>query len=126
MQSELKPCPFCRAQPTVLVEENTACWYVECDCEAQGPNEATGEQAIAAWNARASDAEITRLTEALRATEEREKGLREALIRAESDLHLIALDSSIRFRLQQDVKRARDNCSTALGSAKPSQEPSHD
>jgi len=63
-------------------------------------------------------AEITRLTEALRDAEEQKKALREALIRAESDLHLIALDSSIRFRLQQDVKRARDNCSAALGSAK--------
>lgn len=35
---------------------------------------------MAAWNARASDAVITRLTEALRAAEEREKALREALV----------------------------------------------
>ena len=34
---------------------------------------------MAAWNARASDAEITRLTEALRAAEEREKALLSAL-----------------------------------------------
>lgn len=32
---------------------------------------------IAAWNTRASDAEIARLTEALRAAEKREKALRE-------------------------------------------------
>ena len=70
MQSEFKPCPFCGAQSTVLVEENAACWHVECDCEAQGPNEGTGEQAITAWNTRASDAEITRLTEALRVADE--------------------------------------------------------
>lgn len=36
----------------------------------------TPEEAITAWNARASDAEITRLTEALRAAEERENALR--------------------------------------------------
>ena len=53
MNSEtLKPCPFCGAQPTAITEENTACWYVECDCEAQGPHENTGTTAIAAWNTR--------------------------------------------------------------------------
>ena len=54
MTEQIKPCPFCGSQPTILTEENTACWYVECDCEAQGPHESTSEQAITAWNTRAA------------------------------------------------------------------------
>ena len=54
MSEQIKPCPFCGSQPTILTEENTACWYVECDCEAQGPHESTSEQAITAWNTRAA------------------------------------------------------------------------
>lgn len=38
---------------------------------------------MAAWNARASDAEITRLTKALRDAEEREKGLVRLVERAQ-------------------------------------------
>lgn len=43
--------------------------------------------------------------------------LEAALTRAESDFHLIALDSTISYRLQGDAKRARDNCRAALSSA---------
>ena len=50
--------------------------------------------------------------EALEAENER---LRGALIGAESDFHLVALESCITVRVQQDAKRARDNCRAALG-----------
>jgi len=52
---------------------------VDQDVHGQSDLAALEAEAIAAWNTRASDAEITRLTEALRAAEEREKALREAL-----------------------------------------------
>lgn len=89
MQSELKPCPFCGGEaeyhsdkgPTGEVYAWVGCnqcdaMSVHCDVRSMQPEET---HPIEAWNARASDAEITRLTEALRAAEEREKGLREAL-----------------------------------------------
>lgn len=81
MQSELKPCPFCGwATGLSVFDSGELPYWVECpDCCAQGAPEGTKVEAITAWNTRASDAEITRLTEALRAAEEREKGLREAL-----------------------------------------------
>lgn len=51
--------------------------------------------AIAAWNTRASDAEITRLTEALRAAEERETALREALFNATALIgHSVPMDTT--------------------------------
>lgn len=82
MQSELKPCPFCGGD--AYIDDDTMGHSVVCckniECRAQGPFRPTDDEAIAAWNTRASDAEITRLTEALRAAEEREKGLREALV----------------------------------------------
>lgn len=81
MQSDLKPCAFCGwATGLSVFDGGDQPYWVECpDCCAQGSPEETKAGAIAAWNARASDAEMTRLTEALRAAEEREKGLREAL-----------------------------------------------
>ena len=40
-----------------------------------------------------------------------------SLIRAESDLHLIALDGGIGFILQKNAKLARDNIRAALGAS---------
>lgn len=78
MQSELKPCPFCGwATGLSVFDGGDQPYWVECpDCCAQGSPEETKAEAITAWNTRASDAEITRLTEALRAADEREKALR--------------------------------------------------
>ena len=86
MQSELKPCPFCSEQCATLAINQGDKWaHYEPSClEVRtgydlSDDAAWRAEAIAAWNTRASDAEITRLTEALRAAEEREKALREAL-----------------------------------------------
>ena len=89
MQSDLKMCPFCGSDgeyhsdkgPTGEVYAWVGCnqcdaMSVHCDVRSMQPEET---HPIDAWNTRASDAEITRLTEALRAAEEREKALREAL-----------------------------------------------
>lgn len=89
MQSDLKMCPFCGGDgeyhsdkgPTGEVYAWVGCnqcdaMSVHCDVRSMQPEET---HPIDAWNNRASDAEITRLTEALRKAEEREKALREAL-----------------------------------------------
>lgn len=89
MQSELKPCPFCGGKPEYHSDKGPTgevyAWVgcnqcdamsVHCDVRSMQPEET---HPIEAWNTRASDAENTRLAEALRAAEEREKGLREAL-----------------------------------------------
>jgi len=57
---------------------------------------------------------LTELQARLDALEAENARLREALIRAESDFHLIALDSGIRAVLQQNAKLAREQCRAAL------------
>lgn len=62
MQSELKPCPFCGA-PDIDpdAEDDNGRFYVCCmNCWATASHYETKADAIAAWNTRASDAEITR------------------------------------------------------------------
>lgn len=94
MQSELKPCAHCGSSD-IEDRESVSDYYVACrNCGARtglvylGASDAANafkkRELIAAWNTRASDAEIARLTEALRAAEEREMGLREALGATES------------------------------------------
>lgn len=88
MQSELKPCPFCGGEAKII---SPLGWgnvrAVECgnsdNCAATGPWFSDEKHAIAAWNTRASDAEITRLTEALRDAEERERVLVRLVERAQ-------------------------------------------
>lgn len=87
MQSELKPCPFCSEQCATLVIDQGDKWaHYEPSClEVRtgydlSDDAAWRAEAITAWNARASDAEITRLTEALRDADEREKQFVDALI----------------------------------------------
>lgn len=91
MQSELKPCDFCGSSDHLRViavgvmtrgmpdrPHRVICSHIDHD-DVQGPVAYGRAEAITAWNTRASDAEITRLTEALRAAEAQVKGLREAL-----------------------------------------------
>lgn len=79
--TDLLNCPFCGGDaeyhsdkgPTGEVYAWVGCnqcdaMSVHCDVRSMQPEET---HPIDAWNARASDAEITRLTEALRAAEER-------------------------------------------------------
>lgn len=90
MQSELKPCPFCGCadirinihRSTVAPHYGATAYSIGCyQCGGSVPSRYDRSLLISFWNTRASDAEITRLTEALRAAEEREKGLREVAIK---------------------------------------------
>lgn len=85
--TELLNCPFCGGEaeyhsdkgPTGEVYAWVGCNQCDAmschiDVRSMQPEET---HPIDAWNTRASDAEITRLTEALRAAEEREKALRD-------------------------------------------------
>jgi len=95
MQSELKPCAHCggeaRLWPVIMpFDADCDSITVQCtECNAIGADVLVDQdvhshsdladleaEAIAAWNTRASDAEMTRLTEALRDAEEQEKVLR--------------------------------------------------
>lgn len=85
MQSELKPCPFCGSAGMFENARGSYGYYPEklrVRCSDEGCHGQTGwfnhgerdydetrvakSKAITAWNIRASDAEIARLTEALR------------------------------------------------------------
>lgn len=90
--TDLLNCPFCGGDaeyhsdkgPTGEVYAWVGCnqcdaMSVHCDVRSMQPEET---HPIDAWNARASDAEITRLTEALRAAEEQSRGFRDLLVRA--------------------------------------------
>ena len=60
MGIELKPCPFCGAQPE---EQDIGSYFVECPgCGLQGPSGARDgvEPSVAAWNHRAVMAEVCR------------------------------------------------------------------
>jgi|GEM_PF-3704724 len=67
----LNPCPFCGARVATFRDENRIDgWEIYCDgevgCAGDGDSRySTETQAIAAWNRRASDAEIERLRAAL-------------------------------------------------------------
>lgn len=62
MQSELKPCPFCGGEAELrgfhAPEFWAACPKIGCKASTEGFG--SKGRAIAAWNTRASDAEITR------------------------------------------------------------------
>jgi len=105
MQSELKPCPFCGGDaeyhsdkgPTGEVYAWVGCnqcdaMSVHCDVRSMQPEET---HPIDAWNTRASDAEITRLTEALRAAEERERdAVMSAYCAGATDVHNSWIDGT--------------------------------
>lgn len=55
MEVELKPCPFCGGT-TLLMNKGSNCWITCNDCKAEGPYEIgqTEDEAITAWNRRAT------------------------------------------------------------------------
>lgn len=123
MQSELKPCAHCGGEAELRGFQAPEFWVAcpKVGCKAHTEGFGSKERAIAAWNTRASDAEIIRLTEAMRAAEEQVKGLREALepfAKCCEDWISDAADDEawVRFRLLiKDYRRARQ----ALVGAKP-------
>ena len=66
MSDDLKPCPFCGCTlvdcDDVTDNNGNSGWHVYCpQCFCDGPGMDCKADAIAAWNRRASDAEIERL-----------------------------------------------------------------
>ena len=58
MPNELKPCPFCGGEASMIkvdyVRGNTYCYCTEC--KAKSPYCLTREEAINAWNRRSENA----------------------------------------------------------------------
>lgn len=53
VKAELEPCPFCGTDHHLFVELDSEGYYIECTyCMAEGPREATPEEAKTAWNRR--------------------------------------------------------------------------
>lgn len=76
--SDLKPCPFCGGSKVKATRDTFSYLpphyhIVICKCGACGPNVATEESAIAAWNRRVPDPQAAARIEAL------ERALRELL-----------------------------------------------
>lgn len=140
MQSELKPCAHCggeaecdsrqafRAMSSGKIRGRFAIYCTSCNSDMgfcyddieSSNHDAAVDQTIIAWNARASDTEITRLTEAMRAAEEREKGLREGLNLAANRMDVMALavsheNNARRYEWHEWAVAARQ----ALAGAKP-------
>lgn len=55
-ETELKPCPFCGGKNIDLVSHCAVIVFVQCDdCCATFPHFDSEEEAITAWNRRATD-----------------------------------------------------------------------
>ena len=96
MSEELKPCPFCGAKGSFILDEDhhgeyyaLGCSYVECIAHkmfyTESPIDTPIEEAIAAWNHRQGD---TGLVEALR---EYKKLVHAVLLEYMSDTDITAL-----------------------------------
>ena len=49
----LKPCPFCGKQDSILVRSLAKCLYIQCrHCSVEGPIAITKQAAIYLWNKR--------------------------------------------------------------------------
>lgn len=57
MEYELKPCPFCGGTAT-LKQDPTQSWYIECFCGVFKGYYTKKQNAIDAWNRRATDANV--------------------------------------------------------------------
>lgn len=129
MQSELKPCPFCGGEaeyhsdkgPTGEVYAWVGCNQCDamsghCDVRSMQPEET---HPIEAWNTRASDAEIARLTKALKtqaaavrtlqANEQTEINILRAKVR-EAHIAIATLDSEreANARLTEELRAAEE------------------
>lgn len=55
-ETKLKPCPFCDSKHIDITSYGEVMWFIQCDnCYATFPEFETKEQAIDAWNRRATD-----------------------------------------------------------------------
>ena len=73
---ELLPCPWGKDHKPELTHKGDTCWFVWCNCGAQGPDMDTPKTAVDMWNTSASPAPV----EAKRKDAERKGAERDAWI----------------------------------------------
>jgi len=50
---DMKPCPFCGGEPTIIKNDNGSRWFVHCgNCGCKMPQKPTCGEAIMSWNGR--------------------------------------------------------------------------
>jgi len=100
--SEFKPCPFCGSAPFMISDDNHSTAY-EIDCQNMECNarpwvwETTDFDAVAAWNTRAPDPEITRLRADLAVAVEGLEMIGRMKIMPDSKINLTTLSFALRI-----------------------------
>jgi Lar family restriction alleviation protein len=121
---DLLPCPFCGGNArAAAVHAGGIEWaQVECraerGCGAVGPTPATEAEAIAAWNTRPQQQQLTESAERIRKLEAEVERLH-SLAKANNDL--ARMETRARVRLQYDNAKLRDalEARTTLNGADP-------